>query len=243
MKSVLVKMGVDSPIEVVPNGVDLTHFRGNIHPCPRSTFGFEDQDIVLVYAGRLAPEKNLTFLMRSFAGLHHAFPATKLLLLGSGPEHDNLVRLSSDLGIERAVCFPGLIPYERLPEHLAMCDAFVTASVTEVHPLSVIEAMAVGLPVLGIHSPGVSDTVEDEVTGFLATEDLASFTAKMVRLAAGNDQRKRMGQAAQKAVEVYDIQRTSDLVVAHYERLIERRAHRGKATGNRIPGIGRKGTA
>ena len=54
-----------------------------------------------------------------------------------------------------------------MPGYLAMCDAFVTASVTEVHPLSVIEAMAASLPVMGIHSPGVGDTVEDGITGFL----------------------------------------------------------------------------
>jgi len=64
-----------------------------------------------------------------------------------------------------------------------MGDAFVTASVTEVHPLTVIEAMASGLPVLGIQSPGVGDTIQEGVTGFLAPqEDLAMFTAKMVKL-------------------------------------------------------------
>ncbi len=75
-----------------------------------------------------------------------------------------------------------MVTYENLPSYLAMCDAFITASVTEVHPLSVIEGMASGLPVMGISSPGVSDTVEDGVTGFIATEDLAAFTAKLTRL-------------------------------------------------------------
>jgi glycosyltransferase involved in cell wall biosynthesis len=81
--------------------------------------------------------------------------------------------------------------------------------------------MAVGLPVLGIRSPGVSDTVEDEVTGLLSSDDLAAFTAKMVRLATGHEQRKRMGQAARRAVDIYHIDRTTDLIVSHYQRLIE----------------------
>ena len=63
--------------------------------------------------------------------------------------------LPENLVSQDRVRFIGMIPYDDLPAHLAMCDAFVTASVTEVHPLSVIEGMATGLPILGIDSPGV----------------------------------------------------------------------------------------
>jgi len=241
MKTVLEKIGVDSPIVVVPNGVDLSHFRGEHSPLRREMFGFHDQDVVLVYAGRLAPEKNLPFLIRAFAGLNQAFPDTKLLLLGSGPEKENLEKLTLELGVGKAVCFPGLIPYERLPEYLVMCDAFVTASVTEVHPLSVIEAMAVGLPVLGIRSPGVSDTVEDDNTGYLTTEDLAAFTAQLVRLATGHDHRKRMGLAARKAVEIYDIQHTTDIMATHYQKLIETASQRRRSTRFSIRNTWHKG--
>jgi len=240
MKSVLEKIGVDSPIEVVPNGVDLSHFQKEQHPHRRENFGFRDQDIVLVYAGRLAPEKNLPFLIRSFGGLVQAFPDVKLLVLGSGPEKENLERLTLEMGIGKAVCFPGMIPYAHLPEYMAMGDAFVTASVTEVHPLSVIEAMAVGLPVLGIRSPGVSDTVKDEETGYLSTEDLAAFTAKLVRLVTVHEQRKRMGLAAKKAVEIYDINRTTELMVSHYQRLIEMASRRRRSTRHTIRNMWQK---
>ncbi len=74
---------------------------------------------------------------------------------------------SAGRGLHGRVGFAGLIDYAELPRYLAMADAFVTASVTEVHPLSVIEAMASGLPVLGIVSPGIEDTVEDGQTGYL----------------------------------------------------------------------------
>jgi 1,2-diacylglycerol 3-alpha-glucosyltransferase len=107
-----------------------------------------------------------------------------------------------------------------VPAYLAMADAFVTASVTEVHPLSIIEAMASGLPVLGIISPGVSDTVEDGVTGLLSTHDLASFTAKMVRLVTEHESRQKMGERARQVSQQYDIHETTKTFISVYDRLI-----------------------
>jgi len=223
MRDVLVHFGVDVPIDVVPNGVDIQPFRQAACPRDRNDFGFKEEDVVLVYVGRLGPEKNLSFLLRSFAGAAKAYDHLGLLLIGDGPERDNLQDRVQYMNIQNRVHFTGMIPYDQLPGYLCMADAFVTASVTEVHPLSVIEAMAAGLPVLGIQSPGVGDTIEDGVTGFIAEEeDLAMFTAKMVRLITGHDQRKIMGQNAYAAAENYAIQLTSKMMEKRYTSTIEK---------------------
>jgi glycosyltransferase involved in cell wall biosynthesis len=107
-----------------------------------------------------------------------------------------------------------------------MADAFVTASVTEVHPLSVIEAMASGLPVLGIVSPGIEDTVEDGVTGYLSPEDLPSFTAKMARLVSEQARRTEMSQHARQAAEEFAIERTSARLLQYYDKLVLERPRR-----------------
>jgi glycosyltransferase involved in cell wall biosynthesis len=114
-----------------------------------------------------------------------------------------------------------MIPYDKLPSHLAMCDAFVTASVTEVHPLSVIEAMGTGLPILGIDSPGVGDSVTDGETGLIAKDDLASFTAKLTYLCLNRDLHKKFGSAARIASEQYSVERTTKIMLTHYNRLIQ----------------------
>jgi len=114
-----------------------------------------------------------------------------------------------------------MIPYDDLPAHLAMCDVFITASVTEVHPLSVIEGMATGLPIMGIDSPGVGDSVTDGETGLLSTNDIASFTAKLTFLCTSEELRKKMGSAARKASEQYDIKRTTKMMLKHYGRLTQ----------------------
>ena len=218
MEKILRQLDVESPIEIVPNGVELARFF-QAEPLARSAYGFDESDILLIYTGRLGPEKNLEFLLQAFAGVSQALESVRLLLLGDGPLKDDLRALAQDLQISRYVQFTGLIPYDKLPGYLAMCDAFVTASVTEVHPLSVIEAMAACLPVMGIHSPGVGDTVEDGVTGFLSTDDLPAFTAKLTRLCLEKQLRQKMGWAARQASNRYAIERTTQVMQKHYERL------------------------
>jgi 1,2-diacylglycerol 3-alpha-glucosyltransferase len=227
MREVLIKMGVDVRIEVLPNGVHLEPFINNTEKIYRQEFGFSKDDILLIYVGRLGPEKNLQFLLRAFAGAAQAYDHIGLLLVGDGPEKDNLQDRVKYMQLKDKVKFTGLIPYVQLPSYLAMVDGFVTASVTEVHPLSVIEAMASGLPVLGINSPGVGDTIIDGETGYLAKEeDLAVFTAKLVRLVTEHEQRIKMGRNAQQAADKYSIVHTTQKLLEYYEQVIETRKNR-----------------
>lgn len=235
MRDVLRAYGVDVPIEVVPNGVHLVPFKEVEAPVERASFGFQPDDVLLVYAGRLAPEKNLPFLLRSFAGAAQAFEKIGLLLIGDGPERDNLQDRVQIMGMEARVRFTGLVPYDQLPTYLAMGDAFVTASVTEVHPLTVIEAMAAGLPVLGIESPGVGDTVVNGSNGYLVDEqDLAAFTAKLIRLVTEHDERRQMAQQARRDAEQYEIKSTVQQMLALYERLVAQSAERKQSVRSRL---------
>jgi glycosyltransferase involved in cell wall biosynthesis len=221
MANVLRAMNVTSPIAIIPNGVDLQSFYA-AEPLSRADFGFTAKDILLIYTGRLASEKNLIFLLQAFSGVAKAIDNVNLILVGGGPRQyeAELLEITSNLDIGSRVRFTGMVTYESLPSYLAMCDVFITASITEVHPLSVIEGLAAGLPVMGIASPGVSDTVEDGMTGFIASDDLAAFTAKLTRLCLDPDLRKRMGAAARQASTHYAIERTTRIMLDHYERLV-----------------------
>jgi len=229
MKKILQKVGVSSQIEVVPNGVDLTPFQKHVKPIDRRTLSFKEDDIVLIYTGRLGPEKNLPFLFRAFNGVVQAYENIRLLIVGDGPERENLMDRVQHMGISSKVKFTGMVDYHEISQYLATADAFVTPSVTEVHPLSVIEAMASGLSVLGIESPGVGDTIKDGTTGFIVKgEDLAAFTAKMVRLITSHDFRQKMGDRAREASREYAIERTTEIMLSHYRQIIARSKGRKK---------------
>jgi len=235
MRNVLLDLGVDVPVEVVPNGVDLKPYQQPIQPVERRELGFGKQDVVLVYLGRLGPEKNLSFLLRSFAGTTQAYSHTRLLLVGDGPERDNLEDQARHMGIASQVCFTGEVAYDQVPRYLKVADFFATASVSEVHPLSVIEAMASGLPTLGIRSPGIEDTIRDGETGYLAPEaDLAAFTAKMVRLVVDKEDRCRMGSQALLAAQDYAIEHTTQKVLECYYMAIDRASGRRRGLRARL---------
>ena len=91
LKQVLENLGVEARIDVVPNGVDLQPFLQNPAPVDRNQLGFHPDDVILIYTGRLGPEKNLPFLLRSFAGVVNAYDHVGLVLVGDGSEKDNLV--------------------------------------------------------------------------------------------------------------------------------------------------------
>lgn len=228
MRDVLREIGVDSPVEVVPNGVQLDRFKQAVDPIDRQEFGLSPEDILFLYLGRLGPEKNLPFLLRAIAGSVQAFENIRLLLIGSGPELENLQDRVEHMKMGEYIRFLGQVDYEQVPRYLAMVDVFVTASVTEVHPLSVIEAMAAGLPVLGMISPGISDTIQDKQTGFLVKpDDLAGFTAKLIRLAIDKRERLAMGRRAQEAADDYAIERTTQLIFERYQYVVRTASRKG----------------
>jgi 1,2-diacylglycerol 3-alpha-glucosyltransferase len=223
MREILVKAGVDVPIDVVPNGIDLLPFRQPVDPINRADLGFTDEDVLLFFVGRLGPEKNITFLLRAFTAVVQTAPQAGLVLVGDGTDRENVQALVQHENLEGRVRLTGQVPYADLPRYLAIADAFVTASVTEVHPLTLIEAMAAGLPVLGIDSPGVGDIVVDGSNGYLCpTEDPLVFTAKMTRLVLDSPQRRRMGESARVDSNQYSIERTMQLLLDRYEMVVER---------------------
>lgn len=219
VKCAMRQLGVRGPIEIVPNGVRLAPFRPPPDRSLRAELGIPGDHLTLIYTGRLGPEKNLFFLLRAFGGANEACPGSTLVLVGRGGEQDNLREYARRLGLPDRIKFTGFVPYDRLPGYLRMADAFVTASVTEGHPLSVIEALAAGLPVVGVDSPGVADIVIHGHNGLLAANELPAFTAALTRLLADGETRRRLAEGAVTSAGTYDIRRTAPLMEAHYRRL------------------------
>jgi glycosyltransferase involved in cell wall biosynthesis len=182
--------------------------------------GVREDALLLVYNGRLGPEKNLATLLRAFAGLRSAVPNAALLLLGDGPERSELEWLAENLGVADWLVFAGMVDYGRVPAFLAAGDLCVTTSLSEVHPLSVIEALACGLPVVGMDSPGVSDTIQHELNGLLSQPDLLAYTAQLTRIAVDRSLRSRLAEGARQSAQAYDIAGTSRELLDEYERLV-----------------------
>lgn len=215
--------GVSCPIEVVTLGVDLGRFEAGATPDrPGSAHG----RVVAAFVGRLGPEKNLPFLLACYADVAALHPELMLVVAGDGPERRALEDCARALSIQGRVRFTGLVPYEEVPRLLGEADFFVTPSLSEVQPLSVLEAMAAGLPVLGLDSGGVGAIVEDGVNGCLAT-DRSSFSAAMQRLVDDRQHRLTMGRAAVETSARYSVTRTALSLLECYENLLSSEHSRG----------------
>lgn len=205
---------------VVPNGIDIERFANPAERRTRAEFGFGDDDVVLVYAGRLGPEKNTEWLASEFAAAATQEPRLRLLVVGDGPSAAGARAVLEAASVAGQAHFTGLVDYERVPGHEAVADAFVTGSVTEVHPLVVLEAMAAGLPVIAVASPGIADTVRDGESGLLAPQVTdGALAERMLALARDPELRRRLRAGALAAAEAYSFAHTADVVLAHYERL------------------------
>jgi glycosyltransferase involved in cell wall biosynthesis len=187
----------------------------------------EPQTLVFVHVGRFAAVKNHEMLVAAFAQLVGQQPLpTELWLVGDGELREAVQHQVRALGIESRVRFLGV--RSDIPDLLRAADVFVFPSRWEGNPLSVMEAMAAGLPVVATAVGGVPELVEDGASGILVpNEDLHGLVAAMQRMAQNPDLREQMGRAARcRAVERFDIQQTVRAYEALYEEILQRQRRR-----------------
>jgi 1,2-diacylglycerol 3-alpha-glucosyltransferase len=138
---------------------------------------------VVLYVGRLSPEKNLAFLIRVFQAFSARHPSAKLWLAGDGPIAAQLKALAVELGVESNVTFLGHVPQSQLSEHYRRADVFVLASFFETQGMVCIEAMQFGKPLLvsdGIVS--CRELVDDGKNGFIFQHTNESDLLKRLEL-------------------------------------------------------------
>ncbi|MCL4832887.1 MAG: glycosyltransferase [Caldilineaceae bacterium] len=212
--------GVQGRVAVIPNGVELDDFHSAVSTQSRQALGIAPDALVGVFVGRMSGEKAVDRLLRIFAVLAQEQPRLHLLLIGGGPELADYQLLAQQLGVAACVTFAGALPYQQIPGYLKLADFFVSASVSEVHPLTFIEAAAMGLPAVGIDSPGVTDMIVDGKTGFVAADSDLSFGLRVLRLAQDENLRAQMGQAAQEQSHAYAAHTNAREVLNLYQSLM-----------------------
>ena len=153
IQGVLKNCGVRQEVNIIPNAVELDQFSRLLVPPLvvkrlRDDLGLTPADLVLCFCGRLGEEKSVDVLLDLFARLHQPGSRIKLLLIGDGPARKALEQQARGLGIADSVTFTGSVPHEHVPELFACCDLYVTASLSEVNSISMLEAMAMQLPVI-----------------------------------------------------------------------------------------------
>jgi glycosyltransferase involved in cell wall biosynthesis len=193
-----------SRMHVIPNAVDLNQFRVGGQDS-RARLRLSNEELVLGIVGRLEPEKDHRTLLRAFQGLLVHCQTARLLIVGDGSLRGQLESECRALAIERNVTFLGA--RADIPQVLAAFDVFVLSSVQEGVPLSVVEAMAAGKPVIATDVGGLRVLVRPGVNGLLVPPaDPVALAAAMRELAGNTALRQEMGrQSREIAQESFDV--------------------------------------
>lgn len=164
--------GVEKPVYVVPNPVETDLFTPDCIDSVkrkriRKQFGVRESDFLLCFCGRLGKEKSVDKLLDFWAQEMKQKENCKLLIIGEGPAKEELESQAKVLGIDSQVLFAGKVDHTHLPPYYASCDLYVTASLSDTNSISMLEAMAAGLPVLHIKDELNRGQVISGVNGFI----------------------------------------------------------------------------
>ena len=199
------RLKIDS-IEVVDNPVVTKKFYHN---------GYDNEYIMLVTVGRLSKEKNQGLLIQVLANLVKEYPKIKLRIIGDGKERETLRQKATDLNLQSNIEFTGNVP--DVENYLCDADIFVLSSLYEGVPLSILEAMAAGLPIVSTDVGGVKDIVTDN--GILVNSgDVDAMTQAILKLIRDRTLRLKYGEHSLANVKKYDIENVSKHYIDLYKK-------------------------
>lgn len=209
-------------IEIIGRGVDTQLFHpGRRDAALRAQWGVGENETAVLYVGRLAAEKNLSLVFSAFDAMHQAHPATRLVLVGDGPERAGWQAKRPD------AIFCGTQVGETLAAHYASGDVFLFPSLTETWGNVTIEAMASGLAVVAYDCAAAEEIIRHDENGLkVAPEDQAAFIAQAASLAPDVARQRRLGTAAAARAA----QLSWDAIIDSFERVLLRLAHPEPAT-------------
>lgn len=220
--------GVQTPVTVIPTAIPAPPYVLARPAETKQEFQLPPDARILLYVGRLAPEKNLDLLLRSFALIMARTNDTYLILAGSGKSRGALESRARSLGIHRRTRFAGFLGRTKLDPLYQAAEVFVFPSKTETQGLAVGEALAAGLPCVVVNAGGAPESVRDGIDGFLVEDDAEQMTARTLELLADPLLRRNMSEEAKRGAAARTPESIGGRMVAVYEELIAARRDNGK---------------
>ena len=245
IRELIISRGVEVPVKVIPTGVSLSKFADGSGTAIREQFSIPEHSFVVGHMGRLALEKNIGFLVKSVLRFLDKNDAASFLVVGEGEAQELIEVAFSEAGKSERLCLTGTLENQQLTDALKAMDVFAFASKSETQGMVLTEAMAAGLPVVGLDASGVREVVKDEANGCLVMEEdetqfaealgavAALSKADMDKLVAGALATAKdfsLERSAQSALECFArLQRQAPVKSREEERLWEQLQGRIKA--------------
>lgn len=223
-KETLLKYGVHTPIYIIPTGLNFEKFNPD-HvdhekvQAIRHSYGIQDDEKVITYLGRIAQEKSIDIPIEGFRYVKN--PKIKLLIVGGGPQLDELKALTRRYQLEERVIFTDKVSPDEVPSYYACADCFVSASLTETQGMTYIEALACGLPVFARPDDVLKDLVLEGDSGYLFTTG-QEFAEKLEAfMALSKEEHEQFHVRAREKIMKYDSRVFYSKVISVYYQAID----------------------
>jgi len=208
--------GLKKSVNILRNSLDTDFFKPTKNLTDKSNLkkDREIKGLSLIFQGRLSYEKSHDVVLKAFALMIKKMPGLTLVMAGDGPERGNLEKLAEELKIKDKIIFTGFVPYgEKVVKNYQASDIYITASKSENMPIAILEAMAVGLPIITVKERGLKEIINDGVNGFFAkTDNPADMAKKTLELLSDPVLLKKFSKASRKLALQYSHGKiTSDL--------------------------------
>ena len=209
--------GVHSKVKYITNPVVFGDSRAVV-PAERTPA------FTILYAGRLGPEKNISYLIKAYAALRKTVPDAVLWVAGRGPEGPALESLATQLDVKDKVKFLGFLDHPTLARYYAACDLFVLPSIQEAQPLVAMEAMWFGRPVIVTKAIVAAEEMVDQgVNGYIVDPNsLDDLTGRLQSLAADPAKRAKQGEASRQRAMAYQPELVVSALEAAYRDTLAR---------------------
>ena len=214
----------DKNIHIIPTGIEVERFyKENVQEKQikllKKTLGISRRDFTILFVGRIAEEKNLTFLIESQSEIIKKQNNIKLIIVGDGPDKEKYEKMCIDYGIKDNVIFTGKVSWDEMPYYYHVSDIFATASKSETQGLTVIEAMAANTVPLCMRDEAFQSMVTDELNG-LFFETKEEYQKHVLDLFNDRKKLNYLNKQARIQAEHYGSKNYADRVLEVYERAI-----------------------
>ncbi len=219
----LLEQKVTKPIVTIPNGIDLSNFKAAKNPGSfRSRLGIKSDAPILLSVGRVDPEKRLDFLIDAFVRLSERIPDAHLVFAGDGSARKKLEAHAANTNVNDRIHFLGMVSRTELPDLLHDATVFLSASTTEVHPISVIEAIASGLPLVAVQDEAFEGMILENENGHLTPLDVGVFSDSLVALLSDPEKLERFGERSTQLSKKFSIEgQVSALENLYFEAILQ----------------------
>jgi len=220
--------GVEAQAEVIPTGLQDHSFVPGDGAGFRKRYNIPPERPVMLYVGRVAHEKNISFLLRMALQVKQARPDVLFVIAGEGPAMERLRKETTALGLQAHVRFIGYLDRKsQLNDCYSMADLFVFASTTETQGLVLLEAMAQGVPVVAVAEMGTRSILAEGKGAAIAPLEETGFAQRVLALLSDAKSRKALGEEAHRYALGWSSRQMAERMLGFYRRVIADSEGRG----------------